>query len=97
MKLDDGLFYVNSFEPYVSRSPFSFSRGHDLFQIYLHDGDRDDFLPQHCRLVIAREVQFEHLSFGRGEEDEWDTGRICIWVGLLTLIYLNLLRHNGLW
>ena len=41
-----------------------------MLQFYLHHGDRDYFLPQYRRFVIAGEVQLEHLPFGRGGKGE---------------------------
>jgi hypothetical protein len=62
----------------------------DLFQFYLVYGDRDTRLPQHCRYADAGEVQFEHLSVGQGEEGGGVCAfRVCVWVGLLELVWRN--------
>ena len=53
-------------------------------------GDRDTRLPQYCRFADAGKVQFEHLSVGRGEEGGGVYGcRVCVWVGLLELVWRN--------
>ena len=71
--------YSHRFVPFLCRR--------DLFQFYLVHGDRDTCLPQHCRFADAGEIQFEHLSVGRGEGG--GTSRVCVWVGLLELVWRN--------
>jgi hypothetical protein len=73
--------YNNRFVPFLCRR--------DLFQFYIVHGDRDTCLPQRCRLANAGEIQFEHLSVERGEEGGVCTCRVCVWVGLLELVWRN--------
>ncbi len=58
----------------------------DLFQVYLVHGDTDARLAQHCRFADAGEIQFKHLSVGRGEGGAVCGCRVCVWVGLLELV-----------
>jgi len=73
-----------------SHRSVSFLCRRDLFQFYLVYGDRDTRFTQRCRFADAGEIQFEHLSAGRGEEGGGVCAyRVCVRVGLLELVWRN--------
>lgn len=63
VKLAEGLYYVNAFEPYVTSHLLCTTRADDLhLQAYLDHGDRDNRVPERRRPALAGAVQRLHLQ-----------------------------------